>query len=81
MVWSLVLGAVGVFGLYLAGRKSWVGWAINAAAQLLWLAYAIVTEQYGFIITALAYGWVYLRNLRAWWLEERAQKEVACAWP
>lgn len=76
MWWSFVLGAVGVLGLYIAGRKSWVGWAINAGAQVLWLAYALVTHQYGFIFTALAYGAVYVRNLRAWRADERAQKEV-----
>lgn len=69
--WSYVLMAVGVFGLYLAGRKSQWGWAIGIAAQLLWMAYAVATQQWGFIVSALAYGWVYTRNFLAWRREAR----------
>jgi len=64
--WSVVLTAVGVLGLYLAGRRSWWGWAVGLAAQALWIAYAIATRQWGFIGSALAYGLVYGRNARAW---------------
>jgi hypothetical protein len=64
--WSWVLTAVGVLGLYLAGRKRWEGWLVGLSAQALWLAYAVSTRQYGFIVSAFAYGWVYGKNLRAW---------------
>ncbi|SCF78891.1 hypothetical protein GA0115259_1025516 [Streptomyces sp. MnatMP-M17] len=64
--WSYLLTAVGVFGLYLAGRKSPAGWAVGVAAQLLWFAYAVSTEQWGFIVSCLAYGWVYSKNFLAW---------------
>lgn len=66
MIWSLVLAAVGILGLYVAGRKLWWGWLIGLGAQALWLAYAIVTEQWGFLLSAVAYGWVYGRNALAW---------------
>lgn len=45
-LWSWLLMAVGVTGLYLAGKRSWTGWAVGLAAQLLWLAYSITTEQW-----------------------------------
>lgn len=61
--WSYLLTAVGVTGLYLAGRKSPWGWALGLGAQGLWLAYALVTEQYGFIVSSVAYGWVFGLNL------------------
>lgn len=64
MLWSWILMAVGVFGLWLAGRKSQWGWAVGFFAQLLWMAYAITTQQWGFIVSAVAYGAVYARN---WW--------------
>lgn len=64
--WSYLLTVVGVFGLWLAGRQDWRGWAVGLAAQLLWIAYATATRQWGFYVSALAYGWVYFRNLRAW---------------
>lgn len=66
MWWSWVLTAVGVTGLFLAGSRRTVGWAIGFGAQVLWFAYAITTHQYGFIVSAFAYGWVYARNLRKW---------------
>ncbi len=64
--WSYLLTAVGVFGLFLAGRRIWWSWYVGVGAQVLWLAYALTTDQYGFILSALAYGWVYLRNALSW---------------
>lgn len=64
--WSYLLTAVGVFGLYLAGRKDRRGWIVGIFAQVLWLAYAITTKQYGFVFSVFAYGWVYTKNARAW---------------
>ena len=66
MWWSWLLTAVGVFGLYMAGRKVWWAWLIGLGAQVLWLAYAVSTRQYGFIVSAVAYGWVYGKNALAW---------------
>ena len=64
--WSWGLTAVGVLGLYLAGKKIWWAWLIGLGAQFLWIAYALTTQQFGFIISAVAYGWVYGRNARLW---------------
>lgn len=69
--WSWLLTVVGVSGLYLAGRRNWWGWAIGLGAQVLWIAYAVSTSQWGFLGSAGAYGWVYARNLLAWRLEEK----------
>lgn len=73
--WSYVLTAVGIVGLYLAGRKSPWGWAVGIGAQALWLAYAIATQQWGFLVSCFAYGAVYVRNFRAWRHEARAVSE------
>lgn len=64
--WSVLLAVVGVAGLYIAGRKSWIGWAIGLTAQLLWVAYALVSGQWGFLLSAGAYGWVYATNWIRW---------------
>lgn len=64
--WSWILTAVGVFGLYLAGRKSPWGWAVGIGAQVLWFAYAVSTRQWGFVVSCIAYGAVYVRNFQAW---------------
>lgn len=64
--WSYLLTAVGVFGLWLAGKKDPRGWMVGVFAQILWILYATATKQYGFYISSIAYGWVYLKNARAW---------------
>lgn len=71
MIWSFVLAAVGIAGIYLAGRKSKWGWGLGLAAQVLWLVFALTTAQYGFILTAVAYGAVYGKNLWQWHKEDR----------
>lgn len=65
-LWSWGLTIVGVFGLWLAGRKNPFGWFIGLCAQGLWVAYAVTSHQPGFIVSALAYGTVYARNLYLW---------------
>lgn len=64
--WSYLLSAIGIFGLWIAGSKKTWGWLVGVGVQLLWITYALVSEQYGFIISALAYGFVYGRNWLAW---------------
>jgi hypothetical protein len=71
-LWSWVLSAVGIIGLTLAGSRRSTGWAIGLAAQALWIAYAVVTAQWGFIASAVAYGVTYGRNWIIWRRAERA---------
>jgi hypothetical protein len=71
MWWSWILTAVGVTGLYLAGRKVWWAWLIGLGAQVLWIAYALATVQYGFLVSAVAYGWVYGRNALSWYRDHQ----------
>ena len=66
MIWSFVLAAVGILGIYIAGKNNKYGWAIGLGAQVLWICYAIATTQYGFIFSAIAYGYVYGWNFYKW---------------
>lgn len=75
--WSWLLTAVGVFGLYLAGKRNRWGWAVGVGAQVLWVVYALVSRQYGFLVSAGAYAAVYGRNLYLWRQEQRAEKVPA----
>lgn len=71
LVWSIALSVIGIAGIFIAGRKNSLGWFIGLSAQLLWIIFAIVTKQYGFILSALAYGWVYGTNWMKWRKEKR----------
>lgn len=55
--WSFSLTAIGVTGLILVYRsQSLVGPVIGLAVQLLWIAYAISTRQWWFLVSAFTYG-------------------------
>lgn len=71
-LWSWLLAAVGITGIYLAGSRRTIGWTIGVAAQVLWVAYAIVTQQWGFIASALVYAAVYARNWIKWTREQHS---------
>lgn len=66
MWWSWVLTAVGLTGFILAGQKIWWCWYVNIACQGLWLAYALTTDQFGFVVASVFYAVVFTRNAVAW---------------
>jgi nicotinamide riboside transporter PnuC len=63
---SWILAVIGVSGIYFVGRKDIWGWFVLLFNECLWIVYAIATEQYGFILAALAYGVVYIRSYVHW---------------
>jgi hypothetical protein len=64
--WSYVLAAVGVTGIFFVGRKTIWGWWVLLFNEALWIAYALITNQYGFILSAIAYAAVYIRSYVHW---------------
>lgn len=75
-IWSWILSAVGLVGFFFAGRKVWWAWYINIACQALWFIYAIVSEQYGFIVASLAYTFLFTKNAIAWTKEHFLPKWI-----
>jgi hypothetical protein len=69
-MWSWVLACIGITGIYFVGRKTVWGWIVLLVNELLWMGYAIDTEQYGFIFSALAYGIVYIKSFIHWRRDE-----------
>lgn len=65
-MWSYILSIVGVTGLFFAGRGQWWAWGIAFFNEMLWIIYALTTEQYGFIFGAVAYAMVHAKNARDW---------------
>jgi len=72
MMWSWILAAIGIFGIYFVGKKTVWGWLVLLVNEVIWIAYAISTEQYGFIVSAIAYGIVYVKSFLHWRSDENA---------
>lgn len=68
--WSWILAAIGVSGIFFVGQKTIWGWLILLCNEVLWTVYAIVTQQYGFIFSAVAYAAVYIRSYLHWKREQ-----------
>lgn len=65
VVGSTVLTTVGLTSLYLTGHdKRKAGLVLGIIDQFAWTAYATLTGQWAFILSAVAYAWVYNKNLR-----------------
>jgi hypothetical protein len=64
--WSWLLAIIGVAGIYFVGRKTLWGWFVLLFNEAIWVIYAIKTEQYGFIVSAIAYGIVYIKSYLHW---------------
>jgi len=69
-MWSWLLAVIGVTGIFFVGRKSIWGWFVLLFNEVLWMAYAVHTDQYGFIFSALAYAAVYIKSFIHWKREE-----------
>lgn len=75
--WSIALTAVGLTCFVLAGRKVWWTWYVGIGGQIVWLAYAMKTQQWGFLVGVVAYTVVYAGNARRWTRDHQAEKEAA----
>jgi nicotinamide riboside transporter PnuC len=74
MTWDWALGIVGVTGIFLVGRKTIWGWLVLLLNECLWITYAVITDQYGFMAMAIAYAIVYIKSYFGWRREEEANK-------
>lgn len=70
--WSYILVVTGLLGFIAVGRKVWWGWYVNLGSQALWFTYAIVTQQWGFLIGAVAYTLIFSLNAYKWTRERFA---------
>jgi len=75
-MWSYVLAAIGVTGIFFVGRKTIWGWLVLLVNECLWIVYAVTTEQYGFIFAAIAYGIVYIKSYMLWRQEDTKSKPI-----
>ena len=68
--WSWTLAFIGVTGIFFVGRKTIWGWYVLLFNECLWIAYALKTDQPGFIFSALAYAAVYVKSYLHWRQED-----------
>lgn len=47
--WPWLLTGLQVIALWSAGSGRWWGWLLGGSVQLPWIAYAVVTTQFGFV--------------------------------
>ncbi len=64
--WSIVLSAVAIGTSWLVGNRWTPAWLIAAVSQALWVAYAVLTQQWGFVASAVVFGALNLRNYLKW---------------
>ena len=76
-MWSWILAVIGVAGIYFVGRKTIWGWLVLLFNETLWITYAIITKQYGFIFSALAYAVVYIKSFIHWNREDKEEPEYS----
>jgi hypothetical protein len=66
--WPWLLTGLQVLSLWAAGGRRWWGWLLGASVQPPWIAYAILTGQWGFLpgcaISAAVQTYSYLRQPR-----------------
>lgn len=76
MILSWLVGGVGLIGFYFSGQKKWWAWYINLGCQALWIAYALVTGQPAFLVTAAIYSGIFAVNAYKWTKEHRKTKAL-----
>ena len=75
-----ILSIIGVTALWLIGRRLWWGWLIAWGNECLWVAFALSTQQYGFILGAAIYGTINMANAIVWrkqYAEQKATKPTS----
>lgn len=65
-LWSWVLAAGGLLQLWLAGRLMRSAWAVGFVTSVLWAVFAVATSSWGFLFSAVVFGFVHVRNWVLW---------------
>ena len=62
-MWSFVLAAGSIGGLWVVSKKPTIGWAWILIMEFLWITYAALIRQWGFMVLCICYAIVYTFNL------------------
>ena len=61
-----VTSCLGFVGMWLAGNRRRIGWAIALGSEVLWVVYSLLLHQPALLPFCLMWGAVYWRNYRRW---------------
>lgn len=68
--WGLVMSGVAtvmsIATAWQAGKKRISAWTVGLVTQVAWLAYALVTGHWPFLVSTVAFTGVYIRNIVLW---------------
>ena len=71
-----VVTIVGLIGFHLAGKKIRWAWYVNIANQVLWVIFAVISQQWGFLVGAGFYLAVFIKNAVSWTKEHRQKQRI-----
>lgn len=74
--WGWILSVLGLVGFYVTGKKIWWGWWVNVGGQVVWYAYSIITQQWGFLVMTTMYTIIFTKNAIEWTKEHRAPQVI-----
>lgn len=67
---SYLIAGIGILAMWCSGYddgRRMAGFVLSLTNQVIWVAYALATAQYGFIIGAVVFGAVCVRNIKRHW--------------
>lgn len=64
--WSIFLTIVAISCTAAIIYKKWWGFGLGLFQQVLWVVYAIITKQYGFLASAIVFTILNFVGLRKW---------------
>ena len=73
-LWSWALALIGMTGVYFTTKKMIAGFVVGVSVQILWIAYAVSTAQYGFIFSAIGYGAINAIGIYRWRKQSKDEK-------
>ena len=65
-LWSFVLAAGGLVQLWLSGSKRRFGFVVGMLTSVGWFVYGLQSRQFGFLISAVVFFVVHVRNFVRW---------------
>lgn len=74
--WSWILTLPQLFAQWQIGNLQRWAWLLAFTIDVLWIVYALLTTQYGFLISATLFGALAVRNWWRWGSQRSAGRQA-----